>query len=178
MSERRSSALSKPELHTKIVMALGSNCTGAGDTSRIPFLTQVGSMGAIGFYAFTMTTPHGGRPMGEFKVQLIVPGQGRANRGALDFTDGAFLVIAGWSPEEDVFALWDAYAHQEFAYSQNLQVGGRYVWEALTRKITYCRRTLRAGRGIETVVVCPSDQLFAALRERIRLSAERLQPKQ
>lgn len=166
--------LSKAELHTKIVMALGEHCTMASDTSRIPFLVEVERLGTMAFYAFTLTAPPGGRPTGEYKVQLMVPGQARRTRGDLDFTDSAFVVIAGWSPEEDVFALWDAYAHSNFAYSQNLQVAGRYVWLAMTERLTYCRRGLRSGGGTETVVLTRSEGLFDALGERMRLSAERL----
>ena len=167
--------LSKPELHTKIVMALGERCIGPTDTSRIPFLTEVKNLGTISFYAFTLTAPPGGRPPGEFKIQLIVPGQSRGSRGQLDFSQGAFVVLLGWSAEEDVFVLWDAYAHANFAYSQNLQVAGRYVWLAMPGKLTYCERRLRSGGGTETVVVSPSSLLVEALAERIRLSAKRLE---
>lgn len=168
------SAVPKAEIHSKIVDALHSSVEWQGAIEDVPFSVRLKGLGSFSLYAFTLTAPPGGRPTGEYKVQLIVPTQARGERGSLDFAPGAFTVIVGWSEVDEVFVLWDAYAHQTFAYSQNLQVPGRAVWLARTEGLYTTERRLRGGRGIETVVVCRRDTLRTALSERRRLTAERL----
>jgi hypothetical protein len=166
-------AVPKPTIHTHILRALGNAAEEHGDLDEVPFRVRLHGLGDFDLYTFTLTSPPGGRPVGEYKVQLIVPGQARGQRGQLDFAPGVFTILVGWSPDEDVFVLWDAYAHSSFAYSQNLQVKGETIWSAQAKGVSAHKRLLR-GRGVETVVACRSERLLEGIRNRISLSAHRL----
>ena len=123
-------AIPKRELHAKILAAAGKDVEEHGPLDEVPYRLRIAKLGDFAFYAFTLTSPPGGRPLGEYKIQLILPKQPRGTRGSLTFPPGAFTVLLGWSEEENVFAMWDAYAHDSFSYSQNLQVKGESVWPA------------------------------------------------
>jgi len=167
-------ALTKLALHNRIAEASSAWASVAGSLGQVPLLIDAPGFGAFALYAFTLTAPPGGRPIGEYKVQLIQPGQPRSARANLDLSDDRFAVIVGWSPEAQVFALWDAYAHASFAYSQNLQVRGDAVWIARTDGISSCPRTLRQERGTETVVVCRGDHLKEGLGARMDDTVRRI----
>lgn len=174
MALRRWGAVRKSELHEKILRTASGRVERSAPLNEVPFGLRLAGLGDLAFYAFTLTSPPGGRPVGEYKIQLIGPGQPRGTRGRLDFPRGAFTVLVGWSPEQEVFALWDAYAHRTFSYSQNLQVKGECVWLARVAGLSTCERRLRGGRGTETMVVCREDRFWDGLNERLRLSAVRL----
>jgi hypothetical protein len=166
-------ATPKRVLHRLFLAGLNSSVE-AGPLTEIPFRITLPGPGQFIVYLFTLTSPPGGRPTGEYKIQLIVPGQGRGNRGTLQFRPGSTTLLGGWSPSEQVFVLWDAYAHKEFAYSQNLQVQGKAVWTAASVGLATCERVLRDGNGMESVVVCKPAQLREAVSLRLTRSAERL----
>lgn len=167
-------ALTKRALNEQILAAANPWGRITGPIDEVPLLVDVDGLGRFAMYAFTLTAPPGGRPVGEYKVQLILPGQGRGNRGRLEPPAGRFAVIVGWSREEEVFVLWDAYAHLSFAYSQNLQIKGDAVWLARTDGLHSWSRKLRGGRGVEEVIVCRSDRLQQGLVQRLQQSANRL----
>src|SRR5215831_16749425 len=81
-------------------------------------------------YLYNATHPPGGRTMGEHKVQLIVPGQDRGQRGNFDHSGGRIVLLVGYEPELEVFVFWDAGVHRDFAYSKNVQVKAETVYEA------------------------------------------------
>jgi len=169
-------SIPKATLHERILASVNNEIVEHSSLDKVPFTVHLTNLGNLAFYAFTLTSPPGGRPTGEYKIQLIVPEQQRGKRGHLYLADGAFTILAGWSRDENVFSLWDAYAHESFAYSQNLQVKGNCVWLAQTNGISTCERRLRRGRGVETVVVCRADRFIEGIRARIHFSAHRLSP--
>lgn len=161
----------KRELHAKIMAAAGHDVEDHGPFDEVPYRLRIAKLGD---YAFTLTSPTGGRPLGEYKIQLILPKQPRGARGSLSFLPEVVTVLLGWS-EEDVFATWDAYAHESFSYSQNLQIKGESVWMALAGGLGTAERNLRGGRGgIETTVVCRRDHFLRGVDTRVRISATRL----
>lgn len=167
-------SIPKTTLHERILASANTEVEEHGPLDKVPFTVCLANLGYLAFYAFTLTSPPGGRPTGEYKIQLMVPGQKRGERGQLFLVEGAFNIIAGWSQDENVFSLWDAYAHESFAYSQNLQVKGNCIWLASTNGVSTCERKLRGGRGIETVVVCRAERFLEGIRTRIHFSAHRL----
>lgn len=166
-------ALPKRALHDLVLQALEPRIQLQGSADAVPLALVHATLGNLAVYCFTMTGPPGGRPVGEYKIQLMVPEQARGTRGALHFSAGFYTLLIGWSPEERVFALWDAYLHQAFAYSQNVQVKGAAVWLTRTRGLTTSGRRLH-GSTLETVVLCRYERLQDGIAERIRLSALRV----
>lgn len=127
----------------------------------------------IRVYLYNLTSPPGGRTLGEHKIQLIVPGQDRGTRGNFDFSDGRLVFLAGYEYTHDVFVLWDAGLYPDFAYSMNVQVKAESVFMAHTGKVVYQERRLHAG-PLEIVIACPSRLLRAAIEARTKLSLEQL----
>lgn len=128
-------------------------------------------------YMYNATRPPGGRPLGEHKVQLIVPGQGRGDRGNFDNRDGRIVLLVGYAAEDDVFVLWDAGLYVDFAWSRNVQVKVETIIRASAGKLATQDRRLRprnAPAVMETLVAASSDRLADAIQERIRLTRERM----
>lgn len=167
-------SIPKPELHTLILQAAGEAVLTSGDITSVPLRLRLARLGQVAVYAFTITSPVGGRPADEYKIQLILPDQPRGARGRLEVEASSFTVICGWSEEEGVFALWDAYAYSTFAYSRNLQVKGEAMWLARAKGLSTWTRQLRRGEGIETVVVARKDHFLDGITARMKYSAERL----
>lgn len=167
----------KPILHQKFVEALGGHAREHGPLDQIPLMIKLTNGVVLAVFAFTLTTSKSAtnRPTGEYKIQLIVPGQERGTgaKARLPIPPGAVPLIAAWSPEHDVFVLWDGYAYEEFAYSRNVQVREGALTRTQVEGIAQMERRLRGTGGIETVVVARPDHLERAIRQRIQLSAER-----
>lgn len=130
----------------------------------------------IRLYLYNATSPPGGRTLGECKAQLIVPGQEPGQPGNFDFSDQRVAVLAGYNAVHDVFVLWDAGLHSDFAYSKNVQVKPETLYAAAAGRLATQDRRLRAPSGTvtETVVAARSAKLREALRLRADLSRERL----
>lgn len=97
-----------------------------------PALFSIVGIGRIRAYLFTVTPDRsapGARPAGEFKIQLIVEGQARGARAALEMVD-AYTVLLGYSPDFGVFVAWEAKLHTSFAFSANVQVREPLLIEA------------------------------------------------
>ncbi|MEX2324051.1 MAG: hypothetical protein WEA29_09820 [Acidimicrobiia bacterium] len=122
-------------------------------------------------YIYNLTSPPGGRPTGEHKIQLIAPGQGRGERGTFDFSDDAFVLLAGFSPEDGVYVLWDAPLHNDFSWSANVQVRGETIESALAEGLATQDRQLRSARETERVVVVPRGNLVDGLIARVHGSS-------
>jgi len=127
----------------------------------------------VRLYIYNATQPPGGRPTGEHKIQLIVPGQTRGQRASFDHSDGRIVILAGHDSELEVFVLWDAGMYQEFAWSRNVQVGAQTMYRAYAGEIAMQQRRIR-GQGIETVVATPSTRLAEAILRRLNLTRLRL----
>lgn len=97
-----------------------------------PAVFAVPGFGKVRAYLFTVTPDRsapGARPAGEFKLQLIIEGQARGDRGSLDIED-AYTVLLGFSPDFGVFVGWEASLYLDFAYSANVQVREPLLSEA------------------------------------------------
>lgn len=175
LSER----VTQAELHRRFVAALGDRVEQHSQLERKPLELDLSPPlpRRLRVYLFNATRPPGGRPTGEHKVQLIMPGQKRGERGRFDQSEGRIVMLAGYAAEEDVFVLWDAGLYPDFAWSRNVQVRAETLIEAAAGKIARQERRLRPGDGdavTETLVACPPALLTEAIRQRQDLTRSRL----
>lgn len=172
--------LSQEELHAAFVNALGSNVVRiVNDLNDKPLELDLRSPlpQRVRVYMYNATRPPGGRPLGEHKVQLIVPGQGRGDRGNFDNRDGRIVLLVGYAVEDYVFTLWDAGLYVDFAWSRNVQVKVETIVRASAGRLATQDRQLRPRNGpavTETLVAASSERLADAVLERIRLTRERM----
>jgi hypothetical protein len=154
--------LSKRELHDRVLAAMGTG----GWLDDVPLLVTVPEIVVpLAIWAFTLTSPPGGRHPAESKIQLIMPGQERHELGNFEGPIGSFKLLVGVHPTDDLFVLWDAYKHYDFAYSKNVQVRGPLLWDASVSGLAKGTRRLSTGR--ETVIVARGDHLVDAIKQRI-----------
>ncbi len=150
-------ALSNAVLFGKLRAALPKSVTieSAGDAIH-PIVFRVPGFVRTRAYLFTVTpdrsTP-GARPPGEFKIQLIIDGQTRPARGALDLRD-AFVALLGYSPDYGVFVGWESRHYSTFSYSANVQVREHLLQEA--RNTGWAVARPRRLKGTEEVRVALS----------------------
>jgi excisionase family DNA binding protein len=175
LSER----VTQSELHRRFVAALGSRVQFHSRLDQKPLELDLSAPlpTRVRVYLFNATRPPGGRPTGEHKVQLIMPGQKRGERGQFDVTDSRVVLLAGYAAEEDVFVLWDAGLYPDFAWSRNVQVKAQTLLEASAGKLAQQQRRLRPGDGAaatETLLACPPMLLADAIRLRQDLTYTRL----
>jgi hypothetical protein len=131
----------------------------------------------VRLYIYNATQPPGGRPLGEHKVQLMVPGQQRGQRASFDNTDGRIVLLVGYAAEEGVFILWDAGLYADFAWSRNVQVKAETIVQASAGKLAFQERRLRPRSGrpiVETVLAAKPRLLSQAIIRRMELTRERL----
>ena len=172
--------VSLEEMHQRFVDALGPKLVrGHGSLAGKPFEADLAPPlpQRVRVYMYNATRPPGGRPLGEHKVQLIVPGQGRGDRGHFDNGDGRIVLLAGYSAEEDVFVLWDAGLYTDFAWSRNVQVKSETIIQASAGKVATQERTLRPTGSrpiVETLVAAPRRRLAEAISKRMELTRARL----
>jgi hypothetical protein len=113
--------------------------------------------------------------LGERKIQLIVPGQRRSERGNLDHGGGRIVLLVGYEADADVFILWDAGTYRNFAYSMNVQVNAETIFAAYSGKVELQKRLRRTPVIVDETVVCaPPELLPAAIDLRVSLSLSRL----
>lgn len=171
--------ISQTEMHERLITALGKRVLRHGPTSAKPLEIDLGGQlpVRIRVYMFNATRPPGGRPTGEHKVQLIVPGQRRGERGSFDHGDDRVVLLVGYVAEEDVYVLWDAGLYANFAWSRNVQVKVETIIEATAGKLATQFRQLRPAEGpaiVETLIAGPTERLAEAIDTRIQLSRQRL----
>lgn len=178
--EHLTTKLSQADLHARFVHALGCNVLQVvNHLNERPLELDLKAPlpQRIRMYMYNATRPPGGRPLGEHKIQLIVPGQGRGDRGNFDNHDGRIVLLVGYAVEDDVFVLWDAGLYVDFAWSRNVQVKVETIIRASAGKIATQERQLRPRNmpaATETLVAASSDRLVDAICERIRLTRERM----
>ncbi|MGO9958129.1 MAG: hypothetical protein ACLP50_19545 [Solirubrobacteraceae bacterium] len=158
--------LSKAQLAEKILEVLGSSVTGQGDLAAEPFLLDVDGVVPLAIFAFNVTDPPGGRDASELKIQLIGPGHKRGERGSFTAPSGRWPILLGYSTGYDVFVLWDAHKHVDFAWSKNCQVRMKALTTAQTEGRGFQTRTL-AGGVSETILTARPDHLLEVLRRRV-----------
>lgn len=167
------------DLHRRLVQALGAAVRSHVSLNQKPFELDLAPPlpQRIRVYMYNATRPPGGRPLGEHKVQLIVPGQRRGERASFDNGDGRIVVLVGYAAEEDVFIIWDAGLYSDFAWSRNVQVKSETIIEACAGKIATQSRQLRPASGrptVETVLAARPRRFAEALVKRMELTRERL----
>jgi len=171
--------VSQVELHRRFLTALGAHVSSHTELDHKPLEAELASPlpPRIRVYIFNATRPPGGRPLGEHKIQLIVPGQGRDDRGSFDQSGGRIVLLAGYAAEEDVFVLWDAGLYSDFAWSRNVQVKAKTIIEATAGKIAEQERRLRPSDGpavTETLLACRPERLADAIARRLEITRERM----
>jgi excisionase family DNA binding protein len=174
-----SARVPQTEMHERLITVLGSRVAHHSATSSKPLEIDLrGPLPVrIRVYMFNATRPPGGRPLGEHKVQLMVPGQRRGERGSFDHSDDRVVLLIGYAAEEDVYILWDAGLYSNFAWSRNVQVKAETIIEATAGKLATQFRQLRPGEGpavVETLIAAPAERLAEAIDTRIQLSRQRL----
>ena len=115
-------ALSDHRLRAVLLGALpgATVVTDLGHTK--PIIVSLPNSGPFRIYLWT-TTPDAsaqGRPAGEHKAQIILPGTPRGSTQRLNL-EGMPTALLGYSPLFSVFTAWDASLHFESGYSKNLQ---------------------------------------------------------
>jgi len=167
------------ELHRRLVQALGAAVRSHAPLDQKPFELDLAPPlpQRVRVYMYNATRPPGGRPLGEHKVQLIVPGQRRGERASFNNGDGRIVLLIGYGAEEDVFILWDAGLYSDFAWSRNVQVKAETIIQASAGKLATQERQLRPTSGrptVETVLAVKPRRLAEALVRRMELTRERL----
>lgn len=158
-------SLRKAHLHTRVLAALGKDVADHGAIDTAPMPVEIAGVIPLVVWAFTLTNPPGGRHPLESKIQLIVPGQKRGERGNLTGPPSHFRLLIGVHPEEDLFVLWDAYKQNDFTWSKNVQVRGELLWDAQVQGISSGSREL--ATGTETVIAASANRLRDAILLRI-----------
>jgi putative restriction endonuclease len=117
-------------LHLLLVALPGSTRLPSPHAPK-PVLLQVPNIGRVRIYLWTTTPDESeqGRPEGEHKSQIIIPGTPRGSRQHLDI-NGTPTFVMGYSPLFGVFIIWEAARHQDGAYSKNIQVKADLLQEA------------------------------------------------
>lgn len=160
--------LTQRELHSLFLQDLGIFVEDIQDSGKKPLLLRLPYPfnRDLKVYIFNCTAPPGGRSIDEFKVQLILDGQRRGERGKFDTSDGRTILILGYAtPFLDlsggIWVLFELDKHMEFAYSANIQVYLRQILPALEQKVYVCQK-----HNKETLVLAQRQYLLDALRKR------------
>jgi putative restriction endonuclease len=144
-------SLARSVLFSKLRAALpNARSLSAGDEVT-PALLEVPAFGTAQVYLYTVTPDRStsGRPLGEYKIQLMVSGQQRGEPGHFHFQRGAYVALLGFSPDFGVFVGWEARRYPEFAWSRNVQVREGLLEEARqTGWAVDTPRMLRAGEEV------------------------------
>jgi hypothetical protein len=128
-------------------------------------------------YLYGLTTHLSERQEGAFRIQVTLPNTDRRSRGHFDWSDGAFVVLAGYSLSLDVFALWDAGIYDTsggIAFSRGCQVLDSTLYKAMTQGIAEQPRYMRTERVTETIVAATPPHLAQALQRRWARTVDRL----
>lgn len=162
-------SLTKRQIAETVVATLGADVDSHGDLGDSPFVVKVKGLVPIAIFGFTVTAPPGGRHKSELKIQLIAPGQQRGEPGTFTAPPGHWPVLLGYSEHSDVFVLWDATKHVDFAWSKNCQVKMQVLTDAQITGRGLATRNLRGG-VTETILTARPDHLLEVLSARVTTS--------
>jgi len=123
--------LSSGRLLQLLKAALPGATTEPSPNAPKPVVLNVPDVGRVRIYLWTTTPDESaqGRPEGEHKSQIIIPGTPRGSRQHLELGDIPTFLM-GYSPFYGVFVVWQAERHQDAAYSKNLQVRVDFLEDA------------------------------------------------
>lgn len=168
----KSTRLSKKALNSAFVDGLGEHVVWHSDISKSPLLLDLQPRSLrLRVYLWNCTNPPGGRALDEYKVQVILPGQKRGERGQLDYSDGRLPIIGALVRDgEDIsFTFWDADKHSDFSYSANMQVKADVIIES------FCTMVAETVRNNNERIVCARPQyLYDAIIRRMDIMHEEL----
>lgn len=157
-----------PDLHSRFIDSLKVDIVTHSPIDRKPLELTIKMCGEKKFrvYLYNAGCPPGGRPNGEYKIVLTV-NQPAGERGNFDHSGGFLVLLVGYIEEYDVFVLWDATKHVDFAFNKNLQVRFDTIMSAFRNGIAYQDRNTLHGN--ETVIAVTSKHLSKAINQRIEL---------
>ena len=167
---------SKEELNGLIIEDLGDRVVwNSGINSKTLLLDLEMPKRKLRIYVFNCTCPPGGRALDEYKIQMIIEGQSRGERGHINTDDGRIPLIMGYAcPFDDdkdgVYIIWDTSFHMEFAYSANLQCYLDPMLQDLSEDVVTC---FKKGNR-EQIVVARREHLTKAIERRIQLDIQNL----
>ena len=167
---------SKEELNGLIIEDLGDRVVwNSGINSKTLLLDLEMPKRKLRIYVFNCTCPPGGRALDEYKIQMIIEGQSRGERGHINTDDGRIPLRMGYAcPFDDdkdgVYIIWDTSFHMEFAYSANLQCYLDPMLQALSEDVVTCYK--KGNR--EQIVVARREHLTKAIERRIQLDIQNL----
>lgn len=163
----------RAEQHKKFVDALGDAVVFHSDINQRPLEIEISRPFPLRLrtYLFTCSNPPGGRDPNEYKFNLNVPGQ--SGRGTFDTSDSCFIILAAHvadeDPDMDVWVLWDATMHKNFAMNANVQTKAELIQNARFEKVA----TLEKTSG-EVVIAARSKYLTEAIKLRNDLTFKKL----
>ena len=169
-----SNRLPQKELHNLFLRDVGSIAEDVLDNGKKPLLLHLSYPfnRDLKVYVFNCTAPPGGRSIDEYKVQLILDGQKRGERGKFDTSDGRTCLIVGYAspfidPLEGIWVLFELDKHLEFAYSANIQVYLRQILPALEENVHVCQK-----QNKEILVLSQRRYLNEALQKRFDIDLQ------
>ncbi|RHP30313.1 hypothetical protein [Lachnotalea sp. AF33-28] len=172
-----SQKLSPTVLHKKFIDSLGQYVKYYSNIEDKPLIVTLKSPYNITLkvYLYNCTNPSGAKQAGEYKSQLILPGQKRHTRGKFELELGKKTLLVGFATitgdiDDGVFVIWDLRKHMEFAYSTNVQVSLKTLLRAYTEHM-FC---MKKRGNAEWIVVSRPDKLIFAIQERINLDIKLL----
>lgn len=149
-----------PERHQAFVQALDSHVIDPGEPG-VPFEIELEPPLPRNSRIFLLSLTHSRRE-NEYNVQPIEPD----GDGELNLDVDAFVVLAGYNDEKDIFALWDADIQREFSYSQTIQIKESTLDEAVREGIARQKRRLKKTPHTEVALAARPDSLKEALIKR------------
>lgn len=155
-------------LHQAFLKALEGAVADHSDPARKPLLVDLRPPAPLRLriYMYSLVGGVGERARREYKVVLRVPAQSVGAYGAFDHSGDRFTTVIGYTPDLDVFVLWDAGLHPRFKNGGNLQVRDDVVRTAAAAGMAESIRTLTSGAR-EVVLACQTSVLRRALDARI-----------
>jgi len=150
------------ERHQAFVQVLDSHIIDPGEPS-VPFEVELKPPLPKNSRIFLLSLTHSTRD-NEYNVQPIEP----EGDGELNLDIDAFVVLAGYNDEKDVFALWDADLQREFSYSQTIQIKESTLNKAVREGIARQKRRLRKTPHTEIALAARPDSLKEALIQRYK----------
>lgn len=168
--------LDQSELHRLFLAQISSYVHRRGSLEKKPLEADLRPPlpTRIRVYLYNATTPPGGRTPGECKAQLIVPGQGRGERSNFDHSGARIVLLVGYNNAHDVYILWDANLHMDFAYSKNVQIKPETLFEAAAGKMATQVRHLRSVGKKEIVVAVQGPDLDKGIKKRIEITRSQM----
>lgn len=162
--------LTKEELHTILLNSLGEHVISHSSIHEIPFMVELAPPCAwrVKIYLYNCTNPPGARQAGEYKIQIILPGQKPKEQGHIETEDGVITLLMGFasvtdSRDDGIFVIWELRKHRDPAYSANVQVSLKTLLRAYSEPMFAMKKR---GNG-EWIVVSRPQQIYEAIQKRV-----------